>query len=334
MNQVPDANRDLQRQVSRIGTLIRTIAPKVARSAVGLPGGFTRTSQAFFKRLFSEETGNALVGLVLLSGVAIFAAFLIVEVFDNPPSNEEIFGFFIDTYNNITEKTKPEEYELFALIVALIGALIFLPIIARWAFEIVFALLFYVACWVVYLFLGKRVGILKENRTPDVQSSTNKPTKTDAKIEGGASSPSLGGGDAHLDSPISTKLGNIRSNKALVSIDLIHEQLSNRIGELLDELKKREDTNLGIGMIFSIVGVIGLAALVFISPHSWEGDAVEFLLWFIPRLAVALFIQLFAYFFLRLYRANLAEIKHFHKELNSIELRKMAIEIALTKGQE
>ena len=49
----------------------------------------------------------------------------------------------------------------------------------------------------------------------------------------------------------------------------------------------------------------------------------------IPTFSLVLFIELFAYFFLRLYREGLSEMKYFQNELTNIESKLIAVEIAL-----
>lgn len=47
---------------------------------------------------------------------------------------------------------------------------------------------------------------------------------------------------------------------------------------------------------------------------------------------LAIFVEVFSFFFLRLYRSMLAEIKYFQNELTNIELKIIAVEISLLKG--
>lgn len=50
-----------------------------------------------------------------------------------------------------------------------------------------------------------------------------------------------------------------------------------------------------------------------------------------PRLTLALFLQIFAYFFLRLYKSSLSEIKYYQNELTNIETKRLALNVALRK---
>ncbi len=52
----------------------------------------------------------------------------------------------------------------------------------------------------------------------------------------------------------------------------------------------------------------------------------------LPRLLLVIFIEIFAYFFLRLYKDGLSEIKYFQNELTNIEAILMSAEISYLTG--
>lgn len=56
---------------------------------------------------------------------------------------------------------------------------------------------------------------------------------------------------------------------------------------------------------------------------------ILFLISFIPRLSVSIFIELFSFFFLRMYKRNLDEIKYLNNERTNIELKLIALESAI-----
>jgi hypothetical protein len=60
-------------------------------------------------------------------------------------------------------------------------------------------------------------------------------------------------------------------------------------------------------------------------------DAVESYLItdFAPRISLVVVIEIFAYFFLGLYKNSLSEIKYFHNELTNVESKYLAIEEAI-----
>jgi hypothetical protein len=104
-----------------------------------------------------------------------------------------------------------------------------------------------------------------------------------------------------------------------------------RLSAELSALGRRNVTNLVFGIATAIMGVALIASFLFSNqepPTTLEGFAVQFG----PRLSLATFIEVFAYFFLRLYKEGLAEIKYYQNELTNIESRTVALEAAERSG--
>jgi hypothetical protein len=100
-----------------------------------------------------------------------------------------------------------------------------------------------------------------------------------------------------------------------------------RIGNEIESLKTRGNLNLTIGIMATIIGIIMLGAFVFTTNYK-DISIEKFLIHFIPRISLVIFVQIFAFFFLKLYRSNMEEIKYFHNELTSIESRISAVVLA------
>lgn len=101
----------------------------------------------------------------------------------------------------------------------------------------------------------------------------------------------------------------------------------------LSILRRRSSINLSIGIFITI---LALAAL-FYSIHEFyidlkllnaEQSLQEILILLFPRLSIVIFIEIFAFFFLRLYAKSLDEIKYFQNELTNIESKLISAEIA------
>jgi hypothetical protein len=56
---------------------------------------------------------------------------------------------------------------------------------------------------------------------------------------------------------------------------------------------------------------------------------IRLLHYFAPRLTLVIFVELFAYFFLKLYRNGFEEIKYFNNELTNLESRNIALDASL-----
>ena len=107
--------------------------------------------------------------------------------------------------------------------------------------------------------------------------------------------------------------------------------LESTVGRLMSEVRAltgRGNINLVIGICTAIVGLGTLGYVVF-SQVPQTGDWHSILMYYAPRLSLAICIELFAYFFLRLYKTSLQDIKYFQNELTNIEMRSMALMAAL-----
>jgi hypothetical protein len=57
-------------------------------------------------------------------------------------------------------------------------------------------------------------------------------------------------------------------------------------------------------------------------------DTKDVLAHYIPRISIAIFIEVFSFFFLKLYKANLSDIKYFENERTNINSKKLALMFA------
>lgn len=96
--------------------------------------------------------------------------------------------------------------------------------------------------------------------------------------------------------------------------------LKTRISKEIGELSRKANLNLVIGSMTAILGFIGLAYSVLqntVGYNSFEQLAYHYL----PRLSLVIFIEIFAFFFLKLYKSNLEDMKYFQNELTNVELK-------------
>lgn len=117
----------------------------------------------------------------------------------------------------------------------------------------------------------------------------------------------------------------IRSRAEQSELREICEDSKRRIKREIDALTRRSNINLVIGVITTLLAV-GLLAYVVLSDKLISTDASAVLLHFLPRLSIVLFIETFSFFFLRLYKSGLADIKYYQNELTGIEARHVALE--------
>jgi hypothetical protein len=110
------------------------------------------------------------------------------------------------------------------------------------------------------------------------------------------------------------------------------EGTSNRLRFEIDQLSRRGNLNLVFGTLTTAVAV-GLLAYMVFTAHIQPLDMASVLAHFIPRISTAAFIEVFSFFFLRLYKSSLSDIKYYQNELTSLELKAVAVETALLRSQ-
>ena len=123
---------------------------------------------------------------------------------------------------------------------------------------------------------------------------------------------------------------NTGSQKKYISGELIRKRANLIEQRLMDEVKsltKRGNVNLAIGSATSLMAAAILLLLV-TRDHSSLTEMTAMLSYYLPRISVAIFIEIFAFFFLRLYKNGLSEIMYYQNELTSLETKMLALEIA------
>lgn len=109
---------------------------------------------------------------------------------------------------------------------------------------------------------------------------------------------------------------------------------TNRLNAEIKKLYIRANINLLIGMGITMIGLYFLYTTIVLIKISIEISIPDILLSTLPRFALVVFIEVFSYFFLRLYRLGLDEIKYFQNELTNIESKLVSIEVAyITKNK-
>lgn len=119
--------------------------------------------------------------------------------------------------------------------------------------------------------------------------------------------------------------------KQISQVRQYNDSSRSRLKEEVDDLGRRGNLNLIIGMVTTLFAIALLVYLVLtVQVDSSKGEIL--LLHYIPRLSVIVFIEIFSFFFLRLYRSSLEGITYFQNELTNIDARSTAIEVAFSTG--
>lgn len=119
----------------------------------------------------------------------------------------------------------------------------------------------------------------------------------------------------------------IRKDKYLKDLRSQCKHIRNRLMAEIEALGRRGNLNLVIGVITTIAAGAILASTVLSGNHQLTQE--EIVAYYAPRLTLSIFIEIFSFFFLRLYKAGLSEIKYFQNELTNAEMKFIAIEKAV-----
>ncbi|MBS7842909.1 hypothetical protein KFF47_08975 [Pseudomonas fluorescens] len=126
----------------------------------------------------------------------------------------------------------------------------------------------------------------------------------------------------------------------------IEETYNNARARLLSEvaaLGRRGTANLVFGVITTTAALVVLSSLALntIGPEAYrlavpngQLDLGVLTLMFVPKLSLAIFVQAFSLFFLRLYKAGFSEIKYFQNELTNLEVKYLGVVSAVLADDE
>ncbi len=112
-----------------------------------------------------------------------------------------------------------------------------------------------------------------------------------------------------------------------------NSETKNRIYKEIDSLDRRGSLNLVLGVITAAIGILVLVFFV-ISALVDTKSTADYLIGFLPRFSIVVLIEMFSFFFLRLYKASLSEIKYFQNEATNIEHKFLALQTALSVGDQ
>lgn len=111
------------------------------------------------------------------------------------------------------------------------------------------------------------------------------------------------------------------------ALEKLFDNIVRRLGQEVQDLARRGNLNLTLGILTTLVGLSVLGYSVFYSPATRSPQ--ELISYFVPRVSLVVLIEIFAYFFLRLYKQSLSEIKYFQNEITNIESKQLALHITM-----
>lgn len=106
----------------------------------------------------------------------------------------------------------------------------------------------------------------------------------------------------------------------------LHTDMVLRLESEIDRLNRRGGVNLTIGSTIALIGIISLA--YFLHSTSDLAGGLSFFIHQLPKLSFVIVVEIFAYFFLRLYKNGFDEIKYFQNEITNLEMKFMSLKYA------
>ena len=138
----------------------------------------------------------------------------------------------------------------------------------------------------------------------------------------------------------------IKNDLSIERLTFSFKDIVARLQREISDLRLRSNINLLIGMsitagglylLWSTVDIVDASELLKqLASEGTESDGKflkNLILPIVPRILLIIFVELFAYFFLRLYRDGLSEIKYFQNELTNIESKLVSVEFAYITNQ-
>ncbi|MFI8980461.1 hypothetical protein [Ectopseudomonas khazarica] len=129
-----------------------------------------------------------------------------------------------------------------------------------------------------------------------------------------------------VDEYYSRLSARIEASSKYKQLEGIFLETSSRLKAEVESQSSRGNINLFLGIITTLAGISVLGYSVLTAPDVRDG--VELASHFIPRLSLVLIIEIFSYFFLRLYKQSLDEIKYFQNEITNVESRYLGLRLA------
>lgn len=145
--------------------------------------------------------------------------------------------------------------------------------------------------------------------------------------------PASGDGKPSLTSPNSDNSleANISEAQRTFFVRKSFQEAESRLRLEIAALGRRGNLNLVIGCVTTFIAVVLLAYMVL--GISTTFDSIPHLLsHYIPRVTIVTFIEVFSFFFLRLYRTSLLEIRTYQDNLLELTKLRVGVEVGFTSS--
>ncbi|SNB38225.1 hypothetical protein [Flavobacterium psychrophilum] len=117
-----------------------------------------------------------------------------------------------------------------------------------------------------------------------------------------------------------------------ISVSIYLNELSEVDSNIRRQIKRlvyNSNLNLIIGILINSVGIIILFFSIYNLNDYSKSNIIPY---FIPRISIVIFMQIFSFFFLKLYKECLSDIKFFENEITNLNFKITALKVALDKN--
>lgn len=111
-------------------------------------------------------------------------------------------------------------------------------------------------------------------------------------------------------------------------IELLSDSLVDRVAQI----NRAKSTNLVVGISISIVAIALLSISYLSSKPSSPSNVLEFLSLELPRVTLAVLVELIGFFFLRMYKSTHNDLKYYQNELTNIRSWSLGLVLASKLG--
>lgn len=106
------------------------------------------------------------------------------------------------------------------------------------------------------------------------------------------------------------------------------ESIKERLDDEIYSLRRISNVNLTIGVLVTVAAVIVLISALF-SNETKSLRGLDYLYHILPRISLAVFIELLSFFFLKMYKRRYEEIKFYNNELTNVEQKIISLKVSM-----
>jgi len=116
---------------------------------------------------------------------------------------------------------------------------------------------------------------------------------------------------------------DVNAFKYQIEINKHYNDIVYRLENEINRLNRRGGVNLVLGAFIAFCGIVYLGLSVTNPINST--DKLQYILHMAPKISFVVVVELFAYFFLKLYKNGFDEVKYFQNELTNIDSKVLGI---------